>query len=78
MARLLLRPPPLLKKGLPKCEEEPVPSTSSQPPTKRPRRRSSVLAFLQNQAKKDEARDAALYEQNERLVNLISELVKNK
>ncbi|KAJ4922020.1 hypothetical protein JOQ06_004039 [Pogonophryne albipinna] len=48
-------------------EEEPVPSTSSQPPTKRPRRRSSGLAFLNKQAEKDEARDAALNEQNERL-----------
>ena len=57
-------------------EEEPVPSTSSQPPPKRPRRRSSVLAFLKKQAEKDEARDKALYEQNERLVHLIAELVK--
>ncbi|KAI4795468.1 hypothetical protein KUCAC02_031402, partial [Chaenocephalus aceratus] len=69
-------------------EEEPVPSTSSQPPTKRPRRRSSVLAFLKKQAEKDEARDAALFEQNERLLKalneqnerillIMSELVKN-
>ncbi|KAK5913459.1 hypothetical protein CgunFtcFv8_007990 [Champsocephalus gunnari] len=69
-------------------EEEPVPSTSSQPPTKRPRRRSSVLAFLKKQAEKDEARDAALYDQNERLLKalneqnerillILSELVKN-
>ncbi|XP_034005502.1 uncharacterized protein LOC117497626 [Trematomus bernacchii] len=59
-------------------EEQSVPSTSSQPPTKRPRRRSSVLAFLKKQAEKEEARDAALYEQNERLINLLSELVKKK
>ncbi|KAK5931541.1 hypothetical protein CesoFtcFv8_000165 [Champsocephalus esox] len=43
-----------------RSEKEPVPSTSSQPPTKRPRRRNSVLAFLKKQAAKDEARDAAL------------------
>ncbi|KAK5897638.1 hypothetical protein CesoFtcFv8_010684 [Champsocephalus esox] len=52
-------------------EEEPVPSTSSQPPAKRPRRRSSVLAFLKKRAEKDEARDAVLYEQNERLLKAL-------
>lgn len=59
-------------------EEEPGPSTSSQPPTKRRKRGGGVLNFLKAQALKDEARDAALYEQNERFLDILKEIAKKK
>lgn len=37
-----------------------------------------MLAFLKQQAEKEEARDAALYEQNEWFLLLFAELVKKK
>ncbi|XP_035291498.1 uncharacterized protein LOC118237144 [Anguilla anguilla] len=57
-------------------EEESMPSTCSEPPTKRPKRGGAMLAFLKKQAEKKEARDAALYNQNEQFLALFAELVK--
>ncbi len=67
---------PSLTQPAGESDEERVPSTSSQPPTKRPKRGGGMLAFLKEQAKKKEARDTALYEQNERFLSLLEELVK--
>lgn len=56
--------------------EESMPSTSSQPPTKRPKRGEGMLFFLNKQAEKEELRDAALQEPNKCFLTLFAELVK--
>lgn len=56
-------------------DEESMPSTCSQPPTKRSKRIAGMLAFLKKQAEKKGERDAALYEENEHFFAPFSELV---
>lgn len=46
-------------------EDESMPSTCSQPSTKRPKPGGGILAFLKKEAEMEEPRDAALYQQKE-------------